>query len=448
MHFKSFRRRAATMAATLALFALFAMPAAPAFAALFDIDILISNGGGDGDDGDLRRMFSFDTVEDLLESVELSDLEETFQGRYMDEMADMPSTVMATINYRGVLTELNFPNAAMAEMGRNENTVVFKVPRLNINVAFTGESRDASLDMLGDFLEGDGVSIINRINKLLVAESAVDPVAGNPNSLQTTMADRAFTTATETGPAIPRATNQGSTSQGGAAPPKQDGGGLFAMGARFGRYNQGDSKISAWTLPFGYSFETETGKEFEINFPLTYVKTEGASSYKVGFDFTYKHPFTEKWSLSPTLGYGLVGSADLVSSAQMGSFALTSVYQFYQSAGGWQFHIANMGGVYKTFPIKLEGVKVDPDVTNHIAKNGLILRANRNVLNRPALVEFYLTDMRFFGDELYSERYNEIGVHLKPQNRRGLRKYLGLNATYLTGENDVDGFKLSLSYRF
>ncbi len=380
---------------------------------------------------------SFDTVEELYDAVdetELADLFETADVMYIGNDLGMGSRAEAEINYRGIPVFLGY------EM--NSNRLTFKVERIGVDLTFEGVSRDDSLDELEDFLEGQGSDIINDINKLLVAESPVDPLAGNPSSLLGSTVHNAFSTATDTGQ---KPVNAGA----GAGDAKS--GGLAGLGARFGKYTYAGNNVTAFTFPFGYSRKTETGKEISFNVPIVYVKTESAESYKIALELSSKLPVTEQWSLTPMIGYGLVGSEDLVSAGQLGSLALTSVYEFnrHTTANGWTFSVANMAGLYKTFPIEISGVEIDPDLSNQVAKNDLIGTRIHTLFNRIATTQIYLTDTRFFGDELYSEQYNEIGVFIKPRYEgSGLGRYFGINSTYLFGEGDVEGFRLSLSYQF
>ena len=402
--------------------------AAPAMSAsLYGIDITV---------GDEVEMLSFDTVEEVYETFDQDELGNLFDGYGGTER------VSADIDYRGIAVGLAFAMGVSMEDSLS-SALTFTVPRLGISEVFEGMTRDESVDLLEDFLEGDGSNIINDINKLLVAESSVDPLAGNPSSLLGSTVSNAFSTATGTGggdQAAAATTNQ----------TPRTGQGWVGLGARFGRYSQGGKDVTVYTLPLGYTRETESGKTFSINAPITYVKTESADSYKVSLEFSYKHPMTEQWSLTPTLGYGLVGSSDLLSAGQLGSFALTSLYEFKQrvGAGGWKIGIANMAGYYETFPIEISGVKIDPDIANQVIKNGLIGTLEHNLFGQQSTTQLYLTDTRFFGDELYSEQYNEVGVFVKPNYTRGIKRFLGLNATYLFGEGDVEGVKLSFTYNF
>ena len=66
----------------------------------------------------------------------------------------------------------------------------------------------------------------------------------------------------------------------------------------------------------------------------------------------------------------------------------------------------------------------------------------------PVNVKAYFTDTRFFGDALYSERYNEIGLFVSRAKKSRFEGGTGLNLSYLFAEKDIKGFQLAYSYKF
>lgn len=318
------------------------------------------------------------------------------------------------------------------------------IPELGLSKTFNGGTRDKSADLMADYFE-DNSNILNRLNKLLAQKSPTDPVAGNPTSLMGGMVDNAFNSAASIKSPSTKANKEVSVSTG------QQTANVFSTGVRFGKFRQGGKDVTSYTLPISYEFNNDSGKKVSIGVPISYVEVNGSKSYKIGMDLSVKIPMDKQWTLSPGIGYGLIGSKDLLSAGQIISGSLSSVYKLDKSTAGndkWTLSIANMGGYYKTLPIKSNGVSIDPDITNMVSKNGLLADYNTEVLGTKSIVQTYITDTRFFGDKLYADHYNEVGIYISPEDKTGLKKYLGLNASYLIGNKDITGFNISLTYSF
>ena len=100
----------------------------------------------------------------------------------IDPGYDPNDPVSAGVDLRGLAASLSYSGA--------DTALRLVVPGAGIDVSFDGGSRDASEELLENFLKGDfevaGLSATDLV-QALVAHSPVDPVAGNPNSLQSRM---------------------------------------------------------------------------------------------------------------------------------------------------------------------------------------------------------------------------------------------------------------------
>lgn len=388
---------------------------------LYSIQVTINNSIMD------TKQFGYNTAEALFDAIESVNLASEFSN-YVET-----SIVESNINYRGVALSLSYLDMS--------SDLTLNIPDLGFSKTFSGATRDDSSDLLFDYFE-DNNDILNRLNKLLTQKSPTDPIAGNPNSLMGGMVDSAF----RTGASIKKADNNINNVKA-----ENETGNVLSTGIRFGKFRQGGKNVISYTLPIEYEFKNSNGKDIYVNVPISYLESNGAKSYKIGLDLAMKIPMNKKWSLTPGIGYGLVGSKDLVSSGQIGSLSLSSLYKLDKSIAGndnLTLNIANMVGYYKTFPIKLAGVNIDPNITNTVVRNGLIADYKTEVFGVKSNIQTYLTDTRFFGDKLYAEHYNEVGIYVAPEDKTGINKYLGINASYLFGNNDISGFSVSLSYNF
>lgn len=433
---------------------------------LYGLTVTVDNAGTIPEDM-LTQSFFYDNAEDMFELFEDDTLSTAFE--MMGEFSGYEDTsiVDARINYQGILVELGY---------RSSNAVItFNVPELDITVqcylercletddefAFLmidangnpalqeplesgADVRDESQDALLDYLEESDVA--NRVNKLLAAASPTSPLAGNPSSLQSSLVSSAFSKGIDTADSDDIAGAQGTDAGGGGV---RGVGNAFPLGLQFGRYSQEDYDVDNYTLPIRYAYRWADGKKISVDLPLTYIKIEDAEAYKAGLEIAYTHPISERWKLTPGIGYGLTFSEDLLAGAQMGSVSLTSLYTFDESLIGdsdWSLSVGNMIGYSQSFPLKISDINIAPDLSNQIIKNGLIIDARKTFVT-PLNIRVYLTDTRFFGDELYSERYNEVGLFLSSAKRR-YAKGSGLNFYYLFGEGDINGFNVAFSHEF
>lgn len=444
----------------------------PITSGLYGLNITVDN-DGPGTTDMRTRSFDFDDGIEVLETFEGESLDNLFQD--MDSFTGYiyTSVVNADINFQGVFANIAYPESS--------SLLTFSIPDLELTAyCFVGsgnsgsgssgitsgcitedprasssgvfildgpENRDIAQEELEDFLKDSDLA--NRLSKLLAFRSPTSPLAGNPSSLQSAQADNAFSKGTDTG--SDDGQGQASQDQGQNAQSIARTNNAFPVGVQFGRYRQGGKDVNNHSLPLRYSYEWESGKEISVGLPLSYTTVEDAKIYKIGLDISYTHPINKQWKLTPGLGYGLVGSEDLLTGAQIGSVSLTSLYTLDESIVGgpsWSLSIANMIGHYQSFPIKVGDINIDPDLTNQIIKNGLILDSKKTLFSIPVNIKGYFTDTRFFGDALYSERYDEIGIFFSPAKKRLLGKSQGINISYLFAENDITGFNFAYSYKF
>ena len=342
----------------------------------------------------------------------------------------------ATIDFRGLEMRTNFVGAT--------SSLVFEVPSLGIRERFAGADRDASLEMLEEFLKDEGGDILDQLQAALIATSPVDPIAGNPNSLMGTMVSGQF-----------RAGFQEQTSNIDEAVPEteqaHDPDNLLVLGARFGRFTAAEKASRVLTLPLGYSFRLkESGaglRSVDISLPITYADIEGGKSGAVSLGLGVTYAMNERWSLSPAAGAGVVGSVDLGSAGGIGSLSLTSAYTIPRE--GWSLNIGNMVGYYETLDIPVGDYDFNPGVSNTVLRNALMISIPSTLGDGSVTTEFWGVDTRFFGSDLYSEYYDEVGISfgLTKVRERSIENHLRAGVSFLTGDG-VKGWRANLGYSF
>jgi hypothetical protein len=145
-----------------------------------------------------------------------------------------------------------------------------------------------------------------------------------------------------------------------------------------------------------------------------------------------------------------VGSRDLGSGALVYSGSTTSNYNFYLGDG--ILSIGNMLGFYRTGSLAVGGYEVDYDLTNYVLRNGIDLEGSLDfrIFGGRTTWQLSVVDTRFFGDELFVERYNDIALSFGTCRQRGSStlRALRLGITGTLGENDYRGMEINFGYWF
>jgi hypothetical protein len=335
------------------------------------------------------------------------------------------SAAIADVRLRGVPATLSYD--------AESTTLRLVIPGAGVDERFTGATRDESQDLALEWLKGRGGSALTRVLQQAVATTPLDPVAGNPNSLMATMGASDFSAAT----GIPSGT-----------------GGRFGLGARFGSYSAEGYDTQVWTLPLGYSYGLSGGTTLLLDAPLTLMSTAGAQSYSGSLGFGARVPVGLgidglRWSLTPMLRVGGVGSTALGAVGAMWSASLTSTLD-WQVRSGTILTLGNMISRLQTVPLSLGGYDISYELTNHMFRNGLIAsQAIGDWFGRPVRASAFVIDTRFTGDALYVRSYQEFGGFVTFDiNAGGRRLPLSLGVTVLSAERGYRGYSLNLGMTF
>jgi hypothetical protein len=335
------------------------------------------------------------------------------------------SPASADVSLRGVPASLSY-NAG-------STTLRLVVPSAGIDESFTGATRDASQDLALEWLRGRGGGALTRLLQQAVATTPIDPVAGNPNSLMSQMGASDFGAATGIG-----------------AP-----GSSFSLGARFGSYSAEGFDTRVWTLPLGYAFGMSNGMTLLLDAPLTLLDSAGTQSYSGSFGVGLRLPIrlalpeTVRWSLTPMVRAGAVGSSSLGAVGGMWSASLTSTLD-WQVTPATGVTIGNMVSRLQTLPVNIGEYDVSYELTNVMFRNGVIAsQAIGEWLGRPVRASAFAIDTRFTGDALFVRSYQEFGGFLSfstGQGGQGLP--LSLGVTVLNGDRGYRGYSLNLGMTF
>jgi len=362
------------------------------------------------------------------------------------------------VNLRGLSAAAAFPNQGATGSGALLN---FAIPSLGINQSFQGANRDASIQLLKDFLkQGDTAG---RIQRAYARSSPFDPIAGNPASLQARLVaqdfDSAFTAFASNIVEAPRAVALAMADTGTRSDIAQAGpGGIMPAAAAFrpmpgaglqyaGYHSQGLTE-SSYSLPLSLTFRSDLDprRQISLNLPLGVSNVGGATSYSAGLGGSLRMPLTTSWALSGAVNYGLAGSHDLDSAGQIASAAVTSSYVI--RAAPVDIGIGNMVGYYRTLSTTAGGISVDPKIANTVFRNGLLASHRVSWFGGGLSMEYSVVNTYYAGTDLYLNSYTELRVALGSNKRAdSVRSYVQAGAGYLFSSK-THGWSLDLGYWF
>lgn len=375
----------------------------------------------------------FSGVEDMIKNLDTDAIQNQISA-YTDN-----SAASGTLNFRGLDINVSVP--------ANSTAITVDIPAINVNQTFTGATRNASVDELEEWLQKEAGDVLTQIMQKLAATSATDPVAGSPNSLESTMTstgyDRGFTSATTE--------LESRTIEAG-----EKNGNLAGVGFEFGYFEVGDAKGQSYRVPLSYTIRSNTNarKKFTISMPITVTDLEGAYSYAVGLGGGLTWPITDRWAITPALDWGFMGSVDLGAVGQIIAPSITSSYTW--PIRNMKLNMGNMLGQYESMKISYGDYSFDPGISNTVLRNGLMLYIPTDKFRKNTGIEVFVVDTRFFGNELHIDAYNEIGFSFGSKKIRRktvkgiIKNYLrdlraGLTYTF---SSDSSGISFNFGYTF
>ena len=402
---------------------------------LFTADVTIGQGTPD----EAREIRGFSQATDVLRFVESNELDMVFP-RYNDNLS-----VSGLIDFRGLDMLVSF--------AEHSPTLRFEVESLAIDESFHGQTREESVDQFVDFLKRDGNNLLNKIHKELARVSPVDPIAGNPNSLQSSLVNSAFDAgAFDT---------ERSLAQGEKTTERKNLIGFRVRGGRFDADNFSGTSISV-PLSYTINFDSYPGMKLKFKVPLAYVAVEGADMYSVAPGLGLTVPVMQNWALTASLDYGLTGSYDAASVGQILGGAVTSSYNVAPHLNLGELGLSerarvtlgNMVGRFEALKLSIGDYEFDPGISNTVFKNGVMVEHPLNLKNfgiqRDVGIEASYAHTYFAGSDLYMNHVHELSFGIG-SSVGGLLSFftdrltLGVTYTFGDGYDSVTG---NLGYTF
>ena len=351
------------------------------------------------------------------------------------------SSVVAIVDARGIKGILTYlPNSQELRL---------TLPQLGLDLRFPGRTREESQEMMEDWFKGDldiaGSATTVQLKKLLhvlAKYSPVEPIAGNPNSLQSRMFMADFDRATLS----PRVQLSGLPPDVGK--PK----GAFYVDADYGAVYRADAfDIYTVSLSLGgvINFQNRHWAML-LDWPFMGSWTENAESI-----FTYpglgvQYRVTDWWDLTAFGRAGIGGSWKVGALGGIYSGTLTSYlhHDFGNISVGWGL----LGGFSHTIDdIEIANYNITYGLLNYPLQTGLNFSGplGFNLGSKSAGWSFYGNYTHLFGTDLFLEDFYELGAgFLLRTEARGTRTdWMRLRVGYLFGK-DYQGLSTSLTFNF
>lgn len=382
------------------------------------------------------RSKTFNNIEDSFNIMNGSGLASLYSG----VVGFNPNTTNFSVQglYRGLAAQFNATG----------NTFTMTIPSINFTKSFTGVSRDDTVSKIKDWFKKDGGSTLDALYRKFAELTPIDPIAGNPNSLQAktvnTAFDRGFTRlASQIDNSPPDNTNKSAESVNAN---------LISMALKY-NFSMGDYKSSTLTLPLAYvwRFNDDPRHQLSVDMPLSYTDIEGGKVYTIGFGVGYTHPINASWLLTGGIDYAATGTVELGAAGQMINSSLTSFFT-YDVNSEMKFHMGNMVGYTTTIPLSVGDYKSSPGIENVVFRNGVLLYMKTPFILTGTGVELFAIDTRYVGTKLYNDGYDEFGfsfgldrASFEAKKRKDTSLRIGISGIVAKNNN---GIMLNFGYIF
>lgn len=322
-------------------------------------------------------------------------------------------------------------------MSATGTLVSLSIPAIGINQSFNGATRDASMDLLKDYVKDN--DILSKIMNYQALHSANSPLTGTSGLVPLTISGDFNQNFTDSATNIAAAS---SSAQGAT-------GNLTGVGMQYTMLTQQGIDNKTVTLPLSYTIRNDIDprRQLVISLPITQVDTDGAKTYMGGLGAAYRLPMNDNWTLTPSLKYSIVGSVDLATVATLWAGSLTSTYIFRRDS--FDIAIGNMVGYYKTGKFSAGDFNSNPDLTFVPMRNGVMLSQPVTLGGKKLSLEYSLIDTRYLGgDKPYVDNLQEMGITIGTnKNAFNAKSFVRAGATYIHAQ-DTNGYRLNLGYWF
>ncbi len=330
------------------------------------------------------------------------------------------STVLATYQQNSSVLTINFvgPNGQTFNQSNGSPC----------SFSFNGGSRQASYNLFDAIVEEEeddsatptANAIAGCLSRSFSRFSPVDPLAGNPNSLQSSLVKSALDLS-----------NGDSLIEEGA----NTSGDPWIVGAAFTTGGAGRFDIDRIDARIQRGFRIFEGNRALLKFdlPFNYSRVNGAKAYSAQIGLGLELPVVaQRWSLEPRVSYGLVYSGDAGSAGHIIQGSVTSRYVI-QGVGRGRLIVGNMIGYSQTLDPPGTSANINPDLKNFVFRNGVAydLPIKGLFSGRSTSLRASYGFTAFTGDKLRNNSFHEatlsFGLRGREESTRAMRDLIRFN---------------------
>ena len=304
---------------------------------------------------------------------------------------------------------------------------------------------ETAYQQLGDWLQGKsgdtGVNVLKDISRAFVSSTSIDPIAGNPNSLFSSLVGGELDATRN----LILNANSAHMNIVSLSPEYSDDSSQNPSG-----HGQAQVHEENLTLPLMYSHYFNRDNVVTVNVPFRYSVIGAAKSYNAAIGLYYTHVMKRSdhltWALSPQVQTGANASFDMGSGTVAYSAGVSSrtVYHRHHLTTG----LTNVIAFMKTVPIKIGDFETPYDVENIATESGIDLAyaLNSRFKIGGSLQRFQILS----GSKWHIPSYNAIGISLAMSTHKQSPTYnqIAVSANYAFGKNNFKGFQGGVSITF
>lgn len=315
---------------------------------------------------------------------------------------------------------------------------------------YNGTTRQESYDLLDAAIDDEGTLPDARrltacLAGALVRNSPVDPLAGNPNSLQASLA-RSSLDFTSGDSLIEEMGPDGSGANSAGDP--------WIIGATAGFGNAGRFDVTKIDARIARGFRVFEGgrARLKLDLPFSYTRISGTPAYSAQVGMGLEVPVSPNFSLEPRVAYGVTGSAQVGQAGHILQGSIAGRYVLY-GVGRGRIVLGAMGGYSRTLGTPFTDIDLDPGLKNGVFRGGgayetpLDLRVGGRLTSLRASYTF----TQYTGSDLYNNNFHEFGLSfgLRPREEqvRALRDVVRFNVATIRASG-FEQYTVGLGFRF
>lgn len=349
--------------------------------------------------------------------------------------------------------------ATMSGQENNPNMTIV-IPEVGVNFTTTGAlDTDDAAGQIDDFIEANvtDADLFSALQRVLIANTPNNPVAGNPTSLQGTLV-RTGLDLSETSLLLDEDIEGEAAAAAGAS---ASGRGVdtagWMVGGRVGTVSVGtqDAVFVDVVAERGWRVGEGSRSRLKVSVPFSYADyddSDGQStaSVRVG----YETPLREgRWVLEPSLALGYAFDSGQFAAGALWAAGLSSRYKIAPVGRG---HIVIGNAVTYTNTIEIEDGEDNvrtPILANTIFRNGAAYQypIGERIFGRLGTLRGSYSYTFVEGDEVFLDEYHDVslsyGIGSREATVRQISEIARIGFTGTFGE-DYEAFSLNLGFRF